>query len=450
MRRIFSAISVAAALFSCAASSPSVQNAGPGKARDLISEFASEYDALKISGLALALADNLSALKSGGGLSEEAAFASKWRRALSGLDRASLPICERIDAEKALQEAAMIGRRAKVASAYQDRSSWAAGLDGSAGAKEFYDLLLDWQLGFDADPDEIFAFGKKQSSRALANYAALQALMGFAGNDAGLAAHQASTQFAESNAAAIQKSFEAASALVASRLDHVFLSDYGVAAPKIERAERGGPLAATPGFYDGDTGVFFYNAPGETYDLRNRGWLYLHEAVPGHHFQISISRSETGCRTGLENLWSGAFVEGWGAYVETLGAALGLYATPEEEMAAVEWDMVRSARVSIDVGLNYYGWTDAEAHDYWRLSVKGQDAIAQREIDRMRRWPAQVVTYKYGAAAFERSRDTMMAALADGFDLRKFHDLALKNGSMPIPLFEAIVAETAEATRQSN
>lgn len=54
-------------------------------------------------------------------------------------------------------------------------------------------------------------------------------------------------------------------------------------------------------------------------------------------------------------------------------------------MAAVEWDMVRSARVSIDVGLNYYGWTDAEAHDYWRLNVKGQDAIAQREIDRMRR-----------------------------------------------------------------
>lgn len=411
---------------------------GADEASAAVAAFDAERKALGVATLALALEDNVAALKAGAALAAEKDFAARQLARLSAIDTAALPLCTRIDLDKARFEAGMVLRRADLAGRAGLKDALKPGLGASADGRDFYELLLDWQIGEEVEPEKILAFGEKQVKRANRRYAALQKKIGFAGDDAGLDAHLKSDAFKTRDAGFLQRTFEAADARVRERLGDLF-NDYPIAPVKIARAERGGPLAQTPGLYDGASGTFFYNVPGETYDLRNRDWLYLHEALPGHHFQSAIGALPGACASALPDLWSPAFLEGWGAYVETLGERLGLYETPEAELAAVEWDMVRSARVVIDVGMNHRGWSDAEALAYWRKAVRGQEEIAQREIDRMRRWPAQVVTYKYGAVRFEEARARLAKDAGKAFDERAFHDLVLGRGPMPFPVFAALV-----------
>lgn len=434
-------ILIALALHSATLAGSTSAGAAPQPAIDapsLVAAFEAERKKLSVGSLALALEDNIAALKDGAALDAERAFAARFLAHLAEIDAAALPLCERIDVEKARFEAAMVLRRADLAARAGLKEAIRLGLGAGKDGRAFYDLLLDWQIGEDVRPEDILDFGEREVARARRRHADLQKKLGFAGDDAGLAAHLKSDAFRTRDASALQRSFEAAGENVSRNLSALFF-DYPIAPVKIARAEQGGPLAATPGFYDAASTTFFYNVPGETYDIRNRDWLYLHEAIPGHHFQIAIGGLETSCKSALPDLWSPAFVEGWGAYVETIGGRLGLYETPEAELAAVEWDMVRSARVVIDVGLNHRGWSDAEALAYWRKAVRGQDDIAQREIDRMRRWPAQVVTYKYGADQFKKARDRLAAAKGAAFDERAFHDLVLGRGPMPVPVFAALV-----------
>jgi uncharacterized protein (DUF885 family) len=124
--------------------------------------------------------------------------------------------------------------------------------------------------------------------------------------------------------------------------------------------------------------------------------------------------------------------EGWGAYTEELGKQLGIYKTPYDELGKWEWDIVRSVRVPLDVGLNYYGWTDEQALAFWKKNIRNQDDIALREIARMRRWPAQVVTYKYGALQILHWRDELQKKQGDKFNIRDFHARVLDHGSLPL------------------
>jgi uncharacterized protein (DUF885 family) len=167
------------------------------------------------------------------------------------------------------------------------------------------------------------------------------------------------------------------------------------------------------------------------YNRRQVDWLFIHEAVPGHHYQSSIAAA-TKLSPVQELFFYYGFVEGWGAYAEYLGKELGAYQTPYDELGKWEWDLVRSVRVPLDVGLNYYGLTDEQALDFWKKNIRGQDDIAMREIARMRRWPAQVVTYKYGAAQIMNWKAGLQKKEGSHFDIKAFHDRVLNHGSLPL------------------
>ena len=154
--------------------------------------------------------------------------------------------------------------------------------------------------------------------------------------------------------------------------------------------------AQVPAYYAETRSTFYYNYFDKPFNNRQVAWIYMHEAIPGHHYQIKFEEQLE--KSKIKNLffYSG-YREGWAAYVEELIHDFGTYTTKYDELGKWEWDIIRSVRVSMDVGLNYYGWSDAEALQFWQQHIKGQDAIAQREIGRMKRWPAQVITYKYGA-----------------------------------------------------
>ncbi|HMH20681.1 MAG TPA: DUF885 family protein, partial [Puia sp.] len=182
-------------------------------------------------------------------------------------------------------------------------------------------------------------------------------------------------------------------------------------------------------YYDNNT--FYYNLFDKPYNTRQVDWLFIHEAVPGHHYQSSLRDQSNG--SSIQRLfWYSGFAEGWAAYTEELGRQLGLYTTPYAELGKWEWDIVRSVRVPLDVGLNYYGWTDEQALAFWKKNIRNQDDIAMREINRMRRWPAQVVTYKYGALQIMHWKEELQRKEGKDFDIRRFHDRLLRQGNLPL------------------
>ena len=138
-------------------------------------------------------------------------------------------------------------------------------------------------------------------------------------------------------------------------------------------------------------------------------------------------------RTEIQQLfWYSGFVEGWGAYVEYLGKDLGVYKTIYDEYGKWEWDLIRSVRVTLDVGINYYGWSDDKAISFWKTHIPNLDDIGWREIARIKRWPAQVVTYKYGAHTFLQLLKE--AKKRDEFEFLAFHTKLLKYGDIPISI----------------
>ncbi len=128
--------------------------------------------------------------------------------------------------------------------------------------------------------------------------------------------------------------------------------------------------------------------------------------------------------------------------MEDLGRDLGAYQDPYQFLGKWEWDLVRSARLAIDVGIHAKGWKKSEALSFWKDHVPNQDGIAVREIDRIIRWPAQVISYKVGENTIWRLRNLTQDAEGAKFDLRRFHTLVLKRGSVPLPILEEKVKDS--------
>jgi uncharacterized protein (DUF885 family) len=168
--------------------------------------------------------------------------------------------------------------------------------------------------------------------------------------------------------------------------------------------------------------------------------LLLHESTPGHHFQSHYAAQAKGCPAVLPPVFYSAFAEGWSAYVEEFGRELGVYRQPSDELGAVEWDLVRSIRVVLDVGINYEGWSEQQAHAYWREQLPMLPQLAEREITRVRNWPVQAITYKYGSAVIRQLRAAEQARLGSAFDIRTFHDTLLRNGSLPMAVLPTLFA----------
>ena len=190
-------------------------------------------------------------------------------------------------------------------------------------------------------------------------------------------------------------------------------------------------MGQVPGYYSSNT--LYYNTFRAEYDLRQVDWLYIHEAVPGHHFQVQYEDARS-VPVYREDMAWGGFREGWAAYVEedSLGQALGLYQTPDALASMYQWNLIRSVRLVLDVGLNTGELSDAEALEIWGRYLPDMEAVGQREIDRMRRWPAQVLTYMVGREVMLEARQAEMERLGDVFDLKDFHTTLLSQRSIPV------------------
>jgi len=204
---------------------------------------------------------------------------------------------------------------------------------------------------------------------------------------------------------------------------------------------RGTPDGARPG-------VFYVPILDATKFNTTSGMesLFLHEAIPGHHYQLSLQQENTSQPQFRRFASYSAFSEGWALYCESLGPELGLYTDPYQKIGALGDDMHRAIRLVVDVGLHAKGMSREEAIAYMMANEPISEQGATAEIERYMSWPGQALSYKTGALKLRELRARYEKQLGKKFDLRAFHDEILAGGSMPLAVLERRLA--AWAARQ--
>lgn len=184
-------------------------------------------------------------------------------------------------------------------------------------------------------------------------------------------------------------------------------------------------------------GVFYTPIPDATkYNVFSDEALFLHEAIPGHHYQISLTQESKDLPDFRKTLWYSAYGEGWALYTENLGKELGLYTDPYQYFGMLGMEMHRAIRLVVDTGIHAKGWSREKAIEYSLENEAESEASIISEIERYMANPGQALSYKIGQLKIRELRAKAKKELGDNFDIREFHNQVLETGCIPLALLE--------------
>ncbi len=193
-----------------------------------------------------------------------------------------------------------------------------------------------------------------------------------------------------------------------------------------------------PGLPDGSRpGIFYVPVPdAKEYNIVSDESLFLHEAIPGHHYQISLQQENTALPEFRKNLWYSAYGEGWALYTESLGKELGLYTDPYQYFGMLSAEMHRAIRLVVDTGLHSKGWTRDQAIKYSLDHEAESEESITAEVERYMAGAGQALSYKIGQLKIRELRSKAEKEMGAKFDIRAFHKLVLESGCVPLKLLE--------------
>ena len=326
--------------------------------------------------------------------------------------------------------------------------AWSELPDGGA----WYDYLVRNQTTTDLTPEEIFDLGEKEIVRIKNEMERLRSASGFNGtlNEYARALTEKAPPGHASRAKiidgyeAIRRAIEPNLAKLFSRMPR---SPFEVRTIEAYR-EQSAPSQYGSAPPDGSRpGIFYVNARGiEANPRRASEALFLHEAIPGHHFQISLQREQSDLPRFQRFTDYTAFTEGWALYAESLGAELGLYKEANQNFSRLNSELFRAVRLVVDVGLHRKNWTREQAIHFIIDTTGGSESSASLEVDRYIALPAQALGYKIGQLKITAIRAKAEKLLSNKFDIRNFHDELLKDGALPLTILEAKMDRWIERT----
>ncbi len=330
-------------------------------------------------------------------------------------------------------------------------TAWSALPDGKA----WYAWRVQQSTTLKLSPDEIHAIGLKEVARILGEMEGVRKQVGFQGDLKAFFKHlQDDPRYYYNKPEDLLNGYrdlqKKINGLTPKLFDIQPKADYEVKEVEAFRAESAAGASYQNGTADGSRpGVFYVN----TFNLKAQPifgmeTLSLHEASPGHHFQISIAQEDQTLpkfrRYGSSYT---AYVEGWALYAESLGKELGLFTDPYQWYGRLSDEQLRAMRLVVDTGLHHKGWTREKAIQYMLDNSSMAESDVVSEVERYIVWPGQALGYKIGQLEITKLRAEATAALGTKFDIKGFHRVVLTAGQVPLPVLRELVMDWVKSRR---
>lgn len=318
-----------------------------------------------------------------------------------------------------------------------------SGIGSLPNGPETYQYLLRLHTTTNLTADEIHELGKQEVARIREEMEKAKAAIGFEGDMDAFFEHVRNNkeQMPFTDPEQVIAHFNDIRKRVEAKLGEVFdlkpKADFVVRRTEAFR-EASASAEYVPGTKDASrAGTFYVPIPDvKSYNKYSDESLFLHEAVPGHHYQLSLQQENASLPEFLHPESMGVFVEGWALYAESLGKELGLYDDPYQHFGMLSMEMHRAIRLVVDSGLHGKGWTREQAIQYSLENEPESEASIIASVERYMATPGQAVSYKIGQLKIQELRKKAEASLGDKFDIREFHNQVLNSGSLPLVLLE--------------
>ena len=326
---------------------------------------------------------------------------------------------------------------------YLPASRNTSGIGSIPNGKEIYAAYVKQWTTTNKTPDEIHEIGLKEVARLNAEMEKVKVQVGFKGtlkeflNDVRNKKELKPFTTPEQVIANFQKIY----ATIKPNVDKLFSLQ-----PKtkfeIRRTEAFREKTASAEYIQGAVdgsrpGIFYVPIPNaKEYNVLEDEDLFLHEAIPGHHFQMSLQQENTNLPNFRRYNWFGAYGEGWALYTESLGKELGLYNDPYQYLGMLNDEIHRAIRLVVDTGIHSKGWTREQAIQYSLDNEAESEASITSEVERYMAIPGQALSYKIGQLKIIELREKATKELGAKFDIKKFHAIVLESGVMPLALLE--------------
>ena len=341
-----------------------------------------------------------------------------------------------------------------LSSEYLPAAREGAGLVHMKGGPLLYDYLIEQNTTLPLAAGAVHQLGLREVARIRSEMESVKTKVGFKGSLAQFFEHlRTSEKYQPPSKEWLRERYEEVGKRVDARIGELFaltpksaleirpVPDYREKTDAAGSYNSGTPDGTRPG-------VFYYN----TYDLPSRfTWgietLYLHEAVPGHHFQISLAQENEALPNFMRFGGNTAFVEGWALYAETLWDELGVETDALQRFGGLNDEMLRAMRLVVDTGIHAKGWSRDQAIKYMLDNSSMGKTDATAEVERYIAMPGQALAYKLGQLKILELRARAEKALGSRFDIRAFHAQVLDSGALPLTVLEAKIDRWIAAQR---
>jgi uncharacterized protein (DUF885 family) len=400
---------------------------------ELTKEFVKDRGHLNLPEIGLDYKTNFSNIKNNEELSKQELFFKSYLEKTKAVSKEKLNLHELIRLSQLIYECNLNLERIALEKKWNDsgRNIPQGGLHSMENYKEWYSYIVKYFTSVNITPEKVFEYGQSEVDRIKKEIASTKDQLGFK-SDEEFYNYLKKDTFFITDKNIILKKYAAIDSTVRKNYTTLF-PEYNIPVIGVMEWPDAGPNTP-PGIYLNNSNnpfgkdVFQYNFYGSKHNARSMEWMYMHEAIPGHHFQYTAKHALKSDPL-TNHLFYYGNAEGWACYIEDHGKKMGLYQNTYSYLGKMQWDLVRSARLVMEVGIHYLGWDFDKAMVYWKENIKGQDEIAEREITRITNWAGQALCYKIGAKAI---KEIVAQENKDGVDIKNTHHFILNHGDVPL------------------